>query len=78
MRIIYGRGYSAEDKHGFIKFVFQNIFTDMQSLIRAMDHLKIEYEDPFSAVSRPYLENSYNSNVQIKNIELGNTFHRQS
>ena len=72
MRITYGGGYSEEDKRGFIKLVFQNIFMDIQSLIRAMDQLKIDYEDPFSAVSRPYLENAYNLNVQIK---LGNTFH---
>ena len=44
-------GWSEEEKRGFIKLVFQNIFMDMQSLIRAMDHLKIDYEDPFSDVS---------------------------
>ena len=70
MRITYGRGYSEEEKRGFIKLVFQNIFMDIQSLIRAMDHLKIDYEDPFSAVSRPYLENAYNSNVQIKKYRI--------
>lgn len=39
MRIIHGSGYSDEDKRGFIKLVYQNIFMAMQSMIRAMDLL---------------------------------------
>uniref|UniRef100_A0A182MKI7 Guanine nucleotide-binding protein G(Q) subunit alpha n=1 Tax=Anopheles culicifacies TaxID=139723 RepID=A0A182MKI7_9DIPT len=46
MRIIHGSGYSDEDKRGFIKLVYQNIFMAMQSMIRAMDLLKISYSDP--------------------------------
>uniref|UniRef100_A0A8D8UCV3 Guanine nucleotide-binding protein subunit alpha n=1 Tax=Cacopsylla melanoneura TaxID=428564 RepID=A0A8D8UCV3_9HEMI len=46
MRIIHGSGYSDEDKRGFIKLVYQNIFMAMQSMIRAMDLLKIQYADP--------------------------------
>ncbi|XP_040564707.1 guanine nucleotide-binding protein G(q) subunit alpha isoform X2 [Lepeophtheirus salmonis] len=49
MRIIHGSGYSDEDKRGFIKLVFQNIFMAMQSMIRAMDMLKIQYQDSSSA-----------------------------
>ncbi|XP_076648634.1 G protein alpha q subunit isoform X6 [Halictus rubicundus] len=45
MRIIHGAGYSDDDKRGFIKLVYQNIFMAMQSMIRAMDLLKIEYAD---------------------------------
>ncbi|NP_001080841.1 guanine nucleotide binding protein (G protein), alpha 11 (Gq class) S homeolog isoform X1 [Xenopus laevis] len=44
MRIIHGSGYSEEDKRGFTKLVFQNIFTAMQSMIRAMETLKILYK----------------------------------
>ncbi|XP_075302617.1 guanine nucleotide-binding protein G(q) subunit alpha-like isoform X1 [Opisthocomus hoazin] len=44
MRIIHGSGYSDEDKRGFIKLVYQNIFTAMQAMIRAMDTLKIPYK----------------------------------
>lgn len=51
MRIIHGSGYSDEDKRGFIKLVFQNIFMAMQSMIRAMDILKIQYISPNNAVS---------------------------
>ncbi|KAJ6636207.1 Guanine nucleotide-binding protein G(q) subunit alpha [Pseudolycoriella hygida] len=43
MRIIHGSGYSDEDKRGFIKLVYQNIFMAMQSMIRAMEILKIQY-----------------------------------
>ncbi|XP_066993354.1 guanine nucleotide-binding protein G(q) subunit alpha isoform X4 [Anabrus simplex] len=46
MRIIHGAGYSDEDKRGFIKLVYQNIFMAMQSMIRAMDLLKIQYAGP--------------------------------
>jgi len=46
MRIIHGSGYSDDDKRGYIKLVFQNIFMAMQSMIKAMDMLKIEYGAP--------------------------------
>lgn len=45
MRIIHGAGYSDEDKRGFIRLVYQNIFMAMHSMIRAMDTLKIPYKD---------------------------------
>ena len=51
MRIIHGAGYTDEDKRGFIKLVFQNIFMAMQSMIRAMEMLKIQYENDDSQVS---------------------------
>ena len=51
MRIIHGAGYTEDDRRGFIKLVFQNIFMAMQTMIRAMELLKIQYEHPESAVS---------------------------
>lgn len=51
MRIIHGSGYSDEDKRGFIKLVYQNIFMAMQSMIRAMDILKIQYSSPNNTVN---------------------------
>lgn len=51
MRIIHGSGYSDDDKRGFIKLVYQNIFMAMQSMIRAMDLLSIQYGIPSNAVS---------------------------
>lgn len=44
MRIIHGSGYTDEDKKGFTKLVYQNIFTSMQSMIRATETLKIPYK----------------------------------
>lgn len=43
MRIIHGSGYSDEDRKGFTKLVYQNIFTAMQAMIKAMDTLRIQY-----------------------------------
>lgn len=51
MRIIHGSGYSDDDKRGFIKLVYQNIFMAMQSMIRAMDLLKIQYASSANIVS---------------------------
>ncbi|KAJ8262814.1 hypothetical protein COCON_G00152710 [Conger conger] len=45
MRIIHGSGYTEEDKRGFIKLVFQNVYTAIQSMIRAMETLSIAYTD---------------------------------
>ena len=51
MRIIHGSGFNEEDKRSYIKLVYQNIFMAMQSMIRAMDLLKIQYEDGTCTVS---------------------------
>ncbi|KAL3316492.1 Guanine nucleotide-binding protein subunit alpha-14 [Cichlidogyrus casuarinus] len=45
MRIIHGAGYSDEDRRSYIKLVYQNIYMAMYTMIRAMDPLKIPYED---------------------------------
>ncbi|XP_075230943.1 G protein alpha q subunit [Lycorma delicatula] len=46
MRIIHGSGYSDDDKRSFVKLIYQNIFMAMQSMLRAMELLKIDYGDP--------------------------------
>lgn len=45
MRIIHGSGYSDDDKRGFVKLVYQNIFMAMNSMVRAMEMLKITYRN---------------------------------
>ena len=50
MRIIHGSGYSDDDRRSFIKLVYQNIFMAMNSMIRAMESLKIAYRDPTNEV----------------------------
>ena len=51
LRIIHGAGYSEADKKLHIKLVYQNVFSAMQTLIKAMDLLNIQYLDPTSKVS---------------------------
>uniref|UniRef100_A0A673KXF5 Guanine nucleotide-binding protein subunit alpha n=1 Tax=Sinocyclocheilus rhinocerous TaxID=307959 RepID=A0A673KXF5_9TELE len=54
MRIIHGSGYSEEDRRSFTKLVYQNIFTSLQAMIRAMDTLQIHYK---------YERNKANANI---------------
>jgi len=56
MRIIHGSGYSDEDRRSFVKLVYQNIFMAMNSMIRAMETLKIQYRDPSNEVQYESLE----------------------
>jgi len=51
MRIIHGSGYSDDDKRGFIKLVYQNIFMAMSSMIRAMETLNLPYKNPDNEVN---------------------------
>uniref|UniRef100_A0A8P4G1A9 Guanine nucleotide-binding protein subunit alpha n=1 Tax=Dicentrarchus labrax TaxID=13489 RepID=A0A8P4G1A9_DICLA len=60
MRIIHGTGYSDEDKRGFTKLVYQNIFTAMQAMIRAMETLKIPYK---------YEHNKGNANI-VREVDV--------
>ncbi|PWA29523.1 hypothetical protein CCH79_00008052 [Gambusia affinis] len=60
MRIIHGAGYSDEDKRGFIRLVYQNIFTSMQAMIRATENLKIPYK---------YEQNRANAMV-VKEVDI--------
>lgn len=46
MRIIHGNGYSDDEKRTHAKLVYQNIFMAIHSMIRAMDTLKIPYNNP--------------------------------
>jgi len=55
MRIIHGAGYSEEDRKGFIKIVYQNIFSAIQTLTAAMDTLQIEYKDGSNTENAEFL-----------------------
>ncbi|XP_060894889.1 guanine nucleotide-binding protein subunit alpha-14-like [Labrus mixtus] len=46
MRIIHGGGYTDEDKRSYAKLVYQNIYTSMQAMVRAMEALEIAFEEP--------------------------------
>ncbi|KAJ8374439.1 hypothetical protein SKAU_G00050190 [Synaphobranchus kaupii] len=43
MRIIHGEDYSEEQRKPFAKLVYQNIFTSVKAMTRAMETLKIPY-----------------------------------
>ncbi|XP_077455977.1 guanine nucleotide-binding protein subunit alpha-14-like isoform X2 [Stigmatopora argus] len=45
MRIIHGGGYNEEEKQNYSKMVYQNIYTSMQVMIRAMETLDIPLLD---------------------------------
>ncbi|NP_001003753.1 guanine nucleotide-binding protein subunit alpha-14 [Danio rerio] len=45
MRIIHGKGYTEEDKRSFAKLVYQNVFTSIQSMLKAMENLKIPFAE---------------------------------
>jgi len=59
MRIIHGAGYSDDDRRSFIKLVYQNIFMAMNSMIRAMDTLRITYRNPANEVYQPDLHTAF-------------------
>lgn len=59
MRIIHGSGYSDNDRRQFTNMVFRNIFTSIQALIRAMENLQIQYENPNSQTAANRLSNVY-------------------
>ncbi|KAM9167576.1 guanine nucleotide-binding protein subunit alpha-14 [Mergus octosetaceus] len=72
MRIIHGSGYTEEDRKGFTKLVYQNIFTAMQAMIRAMDTLKIQYtseENEESAQMIREVEVDKVTMLEIKQVE---------
>lgn len=52
MRIIHGSGYSDEDKKGFCKLIYSNVFMSIQSMIKGMEQLAIPYADASCPVSR--------------------------
>ncbi|KAM8886647.1 guanine nucleotide-binding protein subunit alpha-14-like isoform 1-T2 [Spinachia spinachia] len=46
MRIIHGGGYTDDDKRSYAKLVYQNIFTSMQAMLRAMEALGVSFTNP--------------------------------
>ncbi|XP_065285454.1 guanine nucleotide-binding protein G(q) subunit alpha isoform X2 [Dermacentor albipictus] len=69
MRIIHGDGYKDDnDKKGFIKLVYQNIFMAMQSMVKAREMLRIPFRDP---------ENQENANLVMSvDYETVTTFEK--
>jgi len=51
MRIIHGSGFSEDERRNFVRVVHHNLCVAMQTLIRAMEKLQIQYEDISNVVS---------------------------
>ncbi|KAL1251257.1 hypothetical protein QQF64_019053, partial [Cirrhinus molitorella] len=46
MKIIHGSGFSEDERRGYTKLVFQNIFQAICAMTQAMNTLKIPYSNP--------------------------------
>lgn len=57
MRIIHGSGYSDEDKKGFAKLIYQNVFMATQQMIKGQQFLGIAYSSEGLEVSL-FVENA--------------------
>jgi G-protein alpha subunit. len=51
MRIIHGSGFSEDDRRNFVRVVHHNLCVAMQTLIKAMEKLQIQYDDISNVVS---------------------------
>lgn len=51
MRIIHGSGFSEDERWSFVPVVHHNLCVAMQTLIRAMEKLQIQYEDIINVVN---------------------------
>ncbi|XP_029004458.1 guanine nucleotide-binding protein subunit alpha-11-like [Betta splendens] len=69
MRIIHGRGFSEEERRGFAKCIFQNIFTAVKAMTTAMGALRIPYSNPENEAYARRLQQV--NTVQITQLERG-------
>lgn len=51
MRIIHGKGYSEDDRRTFTQSIFENIFTAVEAMIKAMNMLQIPFTNDKNTVS---------------------------
>lgn len=70
MRIIHGKGFSEEDRRGYTKLVFQNIFTAMKALTVAMNTLKIPYANPQNEVTCQRKTLIVSESLSVLNLKL--------
>ncbi len=45
MKLIHGRGFRAEEKHRIIPFIYQQIISVVRCICRAMENLRIKFEN---------------------------------
>ncbi|KAM9848967.1 guanine nucleotide-binding protein subunit alpha-14-like [Aulostomus maculatus] len=69
MRIIHGRGFSEEERKGFAKCIFQNIFTAIKAMTGAMTTLRIPYANPQNEIYAKWLQEV--NTVLVTQLERG-------
>jgi hypothetical protein len=45
MKLIHGRGFKADEKHRIIPFIYQQIINVVRCICRAMENLRIKFEN---------------------------------
>lgn len=51
MRIIHGSGFSEDERRNVVQVIYHNVCVAMQTMIRAMEKLQIQYDDSSNIVS---------------------------
>jgi hypothetical protein len=51
MRIIHGSGFSEDERRNVVQVIYHNVCVAMQTMIRAMEKLQIQYDDTSNIVS---------------------------
>uniref|UniRef100_A0AAY5JZK0 Guanine nucleotide binding protein (G protein), alpha 15 (Gq class), tandem duplicate 3 n=2 Tax=Esox lucius TaxID=8010 RepID=A0AAY5JZK0_ESOLU len=69
MRIIHGRGFSEEERRDFAKLIYQNIFTSVKAMTRAMTTLRLTYAYPDNEVYARCIQEV--DTVQVTQLERG-------
>lgn len=69
MRIIHGRGFSQEDRKGFVKCIYQNIFAAIKAMTGAMNTLKIPYSNPENEMYAKWVQEA--DTLQITHLDRG-------
>ncbi|XP_029541920.1 guanine nucleotide-binding protein subunit alpha-11-like isoform X1 [Oncorhynchus nerka] len=69
MRIIHGRGFSEEERRDFTKLIYQNIFTAVKAMTRAMITLRLPYAYPENEMYDRWVQDV---DVSVTQLDRGN------
>ncbi|XP_023860380.1 guanine nucleotide-binding protein G(q) subunit alpha [Salvelinus sp. IW2-2015] len=69
MRIIHGNGFSEEERRDFAKLIYQNIFTAVKAMTRAMITLRLPYAYPENEMYARWMQDV--DTVQVTQLDRG-------
>ncbi|XP_029562907.1 guanine nucleotide-binding protein subunit alpha-11 isoform X1 [Salmo trutta] len=69
MRIIHGSGFSEEERQDFAKLIYQNIFTAVKAMTRAMITLRLPYAYPENEMYARWVQDV--DTVQVTQLDRG-------